>query len=204
MGRVSDAKDRILGAASDLIHDRGYASVSVSDICTAAGLKKGSFYHFFPSKLELVLETIEQYAAHQREVVKGMMAGEGGAREKLLRMFAGAGSAAKDCEQECGAIRGCPVGNLALEMAHREPAIAEKIQQVFSQWRAGIESVLHAGIAAGEFQVDDPRGVAESLIAFVEGSILLAKATGDTSIFDRLEKGAEAILDGAIAHSKAS
>ena len=69
MGRMSDARDRILQAATDLIHDRGYAAVSVSDICSAAGLKKGSFYHFFPSKLELVLETIDQFAAGQRDAV---------------------------------------------------------------------------------------------------------------------------------------
>lgn len=199
MGRVSDAKVRILQAATDLIHDRGYAAVSVSDICAAAGLKKGSFYHFFPSKLELVLETIDRFAAGQRQAVASMMASPGSARDKLRSMFEGASNGMKACAAKNGSIRGCPIGNLALEMAHREPAIAEKLRQVFTQWRAGVESVLQAGIASGEFELDDPRAVAESLIAFVEGSILLAKATGDTTVFERLEKGAEAILDGALA-----
>lgn len=203
MGRMSDARDRILQAATDLIHDRGYAAVSVSDICSAAGLKKGSFYHFFPSKLELVLETIDQFAAGQRDAVGAMMRSPGSARDKLRVMFEGVSGGTKACEAQCGAIRGCPIGNLALEMAHREPAIAQKLRQVFSQWRAGVESVLQAGVAAGEFNLEDPRAVAESLIAFVEGSILLAKATGDTAVFERLAKGAEAILDGAVAHAPA-
>ena len=201
MGRVSDARDRILHAATELIHDRGYASVSVSDICSAAGLKKGSFYHFFPSKLELVLETIDQFAAGQREAVARMMKSPGNARDKLRSMFHGVSGGTKACEAQSGAIRGCPIGNLALEMAHREPEIAKKLRQVFNQWRAGVESVLQAGVASGEFELEDPRAVAESLIAFVEGSVLLAKATGDTSVFDRLEKGAEAILEGALAAS---
>lgn len=204
MGRVSDARVRILRAAAELIHDRGYASVSVADICSSAGLKKGSFYHFFPSKLELVLETIDQFAAGQREAVRSMIAGPGSAREKLSQMFAAASGGNKQCQEDCGAIRGCPIGNLALEMAHREPAIALKLKQVFNQWRAGVESVLQAGVASGEFELDDPRAVAESLIAFVEGSILLAKATGDTAVFDRLAKGSEAILDGALRTSRAS
>ncbi len=204
MGRVSDARDRILGAAADLIHDRGYAAVSVSDICNAAGLKKGSFYHFFPSKLELALETIDQFAAGQRAAVQEMMRGQGSSRDKLSGMFSAAFAGTQACLKDCGAIRGCPIGNLALEMAHREPAIAKKLRQVFAQWRAGVESVLQAGIASGEFQLDDPRAVAESMIAFVEGSILLAKATGDTAVLDRLSKGANAILEGAIASSKAS
>jgi len=204
MGRVSDARARILRAAADLIHARGYASVSVSEICCSAGLKKGSFYHFFPSKLELVLETIDQFAAGQREAVQSMIASPGNAREKLSHMFASASGGTKQCQQDRGTIRGCPIGNLALEMAHREPAIALKLKQVFNQWRAGVESVLQAGVAAGEFELDDPRAVAESLIAFVEGSILLAKATGDTSVFDRLATGAEAILDGAVRTAEAS
>ncbi|MGH1345143.1 MAG: TetR/AcrR family transcriptional regulator [Nannocystales bacterium] len=201
---MSDARGRILKAAAELIHDRGYASVSVSDICSAADLKKGSFYHFFPSKLALVLETIDQLAAGQREGVQAMIAGSGSAREKLTQMFAAASGGNKQCQKDCGSIRGCPIGNLALEMAHREPAVAEKLKQVFNQWRAGVESVLQAGVAAGEFEVDDPRAVAESLIAFVEGSILLAKATGDTAVFDRLSKGAEAILNGAVRTTVAS
>lgn len=204
MGRVSDARDRILQAATDLIHDRGYAAVSVSDICSAAGLKKGSFYHFFPSKLELVLETIDQFAAGQRQAVASMMASPGSARDKLRSMFEGASGGMKACAAKNGAIRGCPIGNLALEMAHREPAIAQKLRQVFTQWRAGVESVLQAGVASGEFELEDPRAVAESLIAFVEGSILLAKATGDTSVFERLEKGADAILEGALAANPAN
>lgn len=204
MGRVSDARDRILGAAVQLIHERGYASVSVSDICTQAGLKKGSFYHFFPSKLELVLETVEQFAIHQRQKVATMLSDPGSAREKLAAMFESTATGMAECHRELGSIRGCPIGNLALEMAHREPAIRDKISEIFRQWRAGVESVLQAGIAAGEFHVDEPQAVAESMIAFVEGSILLAKATNDPTVFDRLSSGAKAILEGAIASSTAS
>ncbi len=204
MGRVSDARDRILHAAVKLIHDRGYASVSVSDICTQAGLKKGSFYHFFPSKLELVLETLEHFSVRQREAVTEMMTGSGTAREKLSRMFDGTAQGMAACHRESGMIRGCPIGNLALEMAHREPAIRDKLSLVFGQWRAGVESVLQAGIASGEFHVDDPRAVAESIVAFIEGSILLAKATNDPSVFCRLATGAEAILEGAIHGARLS
>ena len=133
-----------------------------------------------------------------------MMASPGSARDKLQSMFAGASGGMQACAAKNGAIRGCPIGNLALEMAHREPAIAQKLRQVFTQWRAGVESVLQAGVASGEFELEDPRAVAESLIAFVEGSILLAKATGDTTVFERMEKGAEAILEGALAANPAN
>ncbi|UCD12029.1 MAG: helix-turn-helix transcriptional regulator [Nitrospinaceae bacterium] len=45
---MSDAKQRILDSARGLIYSRSYAGVGVQEICKHAGVKKGSFYHFFP------------------------------------------------------------------------------------------------------------------------------------------------------------
>ena len=59
MGRRSDARDRLITSASHLFRERGYSSVGVAQICEAAGVNKGSFYHFFPSKRELLLEVID-------------------------------------------------------------------------------------------------------------------------------------------------
>jgi TetR/AcrR family transcriptional repressor of nem operon len=56
MGRKSDAHQRILEAGTALFQQRAYASIGVAEICAAAGVPKGSFYHFFPSKQALALE----------------------------------------------------------------------------------------------------------------------------------------------------
>jgi len=55
MGRVSDARQRLLDATIDLIWQNSYGAVTVDDICERAGVKKGSFYYFFPSKTDLVV-----------------------------------------------------------------------------------------------------------------------------------------------------
>ena len=59
MGRTSDARERLIGAAGDLWHRRSYTDVGVSEICETAGVQKGSFYHFFPSKQDLALAVID-------------------------------------------------------------------------------------------------------------------------------------------------
>ena len=61
MGRTSDAKDRIIHAAMQLFLAQGYNAVGVSEICTQAGVNKGSFYHYFPAKRDLVVEAINIY-----------------------------------------------------------------------------------------------------------------------------------------------
>ena len=68
MGRVSDAKPRLLQAAMDLIWTRSYGAVSVDDICERAGVKKGSFYYFFKSKDELVAAAMDAKWAEIRPV----------------------------------------------------------------------------------------------------------------------------------------
>ncbi len=57
------AKDKILGAAVTAIKTKGYAATSVEDLCAAAGVTKGAFFHHFSSKEELAVEAANHWAA---------------------------------------------------------------------------------------------------------------------------------------------
>src|SRR4029077_16370518 len=59
MPRKSDAKERLMNAAMDLIWEHSYGSTSVDAICEKAGAKKGSFYYFFESKSDLAVAALE-------------------------------------------------------------------------------------------------------------------------------------------------
>lgn len=50
-----ESKTRLLDAALRLIRTKGYSATRVEDICEAAGVTKGSFFHHFDSKEELAL-----------------------------------------------------------------------------------------------------------------------------------------------------
>jgi AcrR family transcriptional regulator len=56
-----DTKQRLLDTAIDLIWEQSYGAVSVDVICERAGARKGSFYHFFPSKSDLTVAAIEEH-----------------------------------------------------------------------------------------------------------------------------------------------
>src|SRR6059036_3420876 len=60
MGRVSDAKERLMDAVSELIWTGSYGSTTIDQICEKAGVKKVSFYYFFDSKADLALTSLEQ------------------------------------------------------------------------------------------------------------------------------------------------
>src|SRR5213083_481664 len=60
MGRVSDAKERLMGAVRELIWAGSYGSTTIDHICEKAGVKKGSFYYFFDSKADLAETAIDE------------------------------------------------------------------------------------------------------------------------------------------------
>src|ERR1700704_4688159 len=58
---VSDTKQKLIDTALELIWKSSYGSGSVDDICKAANVKKGSFYHFFSSKVDLAIAAMENF-----------------------------------------------------------------------------------------------------------------------------------------------
>jgi TetR/AcrR family transcriptional regulator, transcriptional repressor for nem operon len=59
----TETRSRLLGAATDVIRAKGYTATTVDDICHAAGLTKGSFFHHFDSKEDLGIAAVEQFGA---------------------------------------------------------------------------------------------------------------------------------------------
>jgi len=62
------SRQKFIDAATALIREKGYAGTSVDDICARAGLRKGSFFHHFKSKEELLLAAIEHWNNFTGEV----------------------------------------------------------------------------------------------------------------------------------------
>jgi TetR/AcrR family transcriptional regulator, transcriptional repressor for nem operon len=64
----SDSRTRILDAALYVIRSKGYSAARVEDICAAAGLTKGSFFHHFSSKEDLALAAAEHFSAFAESI----------------------------------------------------------------------------------------------------------------------------------------
>ena len=69
MDTVTDTRQRIIDSARELIYARSYTDVGVQQICDNAGVKKGSFYHFFPSKRDLTLAVLDQLQVFFRDTI---------------------------------------------------------------------------------------------------------------------------------------
>lgn len=57
-----ETRTKLLDAARDLIRAKGYSATTVDDICQAAGVTKGGFFHHFQSKDQLGVAAAEQFS----------------------------------------------------------------------------------------------------------------------------------------------
>jgi TetR/AcrR family transcriptional repressor of nem operon len=172
-----ETRNRILEAATRLIHERGYKNTGLQDILTESGVPRGSFYFYFPSKEALGLELLSTYRTrHRAELEATMFPPHGSAAAQIAAFF----DQSVRNQMEGGCKRGCLLGNLAAELTDENENLRRAIAAVFLDLRDLIARTLARGQASGELATDfEPTHAAEFLLSVFEGAILLAKARRD-------------------------
>jgi TetR/AcrR family transcriptional repressor of nem operon len=187
MTAQTDTYDRILNAARELIHARSYADVGVAAICEQAQVKKGSFYHFFPSKQQLTLAVLDSYFVDMKTHLVDVVMQSGLAPLARLNKLAElAYTAQSQIKQSTGHLLGCPFGNLASELSTQDEVIRKKIDNLFSKLQQGFQQILVEAVASGDCPPLDIPATAQAMFAYFEGVMLLAKTHNDPEILRQL------------------
>jgi len=187
MNPTADTQQRILDSARELIYSRSYADVGVADICEHAGVKKGSFYHFYPSKRDLTLAVLDShYLQIEENLVEKSFADDIPPLARLQRFGQNAYEFQKQISKAMGAVLGCPIGNLATEMATQDEPIRIKIEQIFSKIQRSIAQVLREAVAVGEIENLNIAATAQAMTAYFQGVLLLAKSQNNVEIVGQL------------------
>ena len=72
MAKINKTKAKITKVAWQLFHEKGYSETTIDDIIAASGTSKGSFYHYYSSKDELLSSLSELFDAKYEEVIQTM------------------------------------------------------------------------------------------------------------------------------------
>ena len=191
MGRTSDARERLIQSTIELIHSRSYAAVGVSELCERAGVKKGSFYHFFASKRDLTLAALDELASrYSRDLYEPAFAEDLPPLDRIQRLFELLYEYHASLTAKAGRMEGCHFGNLAMELSTQDEEIREKVKGIFEVGVSLFEQTLQEAVARGDLPEIDTTIAAHALLAYLEGVILLAKTWNDPGMVRRLAQGA--------------
>jgi TetR/AcrR family transcriptional repressor of nem operon len=190
MAPSGSARDRLLDAATGLMHERGYEATGVAELCHAAGAPKGSFYYWWPSKQALAVAMLDRQWELARELVIEPAFGVNG---PIVGQFARYAELLMDVltgeREQTGSVHGCPFGNLVVELATRDQVVRSRAEEILSELRRVFGTAITAAKGAGELAADlDADDLADAVLAHVEGLFVLAKARNDPTVFERLPR----------------
>jgi AcrR family transcriptional regulator len=167
-------RSRILDRAVKLFQERGYHSTSMHDLIRATNTTAGALHHHFPTKKAIALAVLaERVRPLVRQTwidpIRQAPALDKGVAEVFDEIIPGIKKRRR--------VLGCPLNNLALELALSDRDLREGIEDVFSEWRAALAERIGRTPGGTGFDEKERTAAANFIISVYSGAMNLAKAT---------------------------
>lgn len=191
-------RQKLIDTAKDLIWTSSYGAVSVDEICRAADVKKGSFYHYFPSKQDLAITVMEEYSDYKVEtILKPTFAPDKSFRQQIEDMI---DAILQDNRQNLarhGHVCGCPLAALGSEMiGQEEQAIRAKVEEIFARCSVIFMGAIKHAIATKQIGPVDVDAKAQEVNDFITGLMIMARIHNSLDGLERdLKPGLMRILE---------
>lgn len=173
-------KTRLLDAAQELMLAKGFAATTVEEMCDAAKVTKGCFFHYFESKDQLGRELLERFCAQAARLHEACCGVE--EHDPLKRVYQYLdGMIALSQDPVTG--KGCLLGTFTQELSDVQPGMRKCCAEGFAAWAKQVGTLLAAAKAQHPPKTAfDPTELAEHFIAVLEGSLILGKARDNMKV----------------------
>jgi TetR/AcrR family transcriptional regulator, transcriptional repressor for nem operon len=185
---ISETKRKLLNAGVTLMRARGFNATSVDDICAAAGVTKGGFFHYFKSKEELAKSALQLFS--DGKAVEYANAEFHQMADPLDRVYGRLDHVIESIGGTMRLTRGCLIGMLAQELSLTNPEMRDLCQQAFLKIASNFAKDLEAAKAAYAPDADfDPQKLAMFYVSFFQGATMIAKAADSNAVLiDNIEQ----------------
>lgn len=194
---MTDTRDKLVDTATFLFLKHGYGLVGTAQLCQAADVNKGSFYHFFQSKAALLVACIERYGENFASQFVKIAESQSDWRSKISAVFNVPLAANLSWKAMHGAAQGCLVGNATLELGAAEPDVENAVARMLALWHRSLTPIVQE--ALGPTSKDESAALidehGERLIAMLQGGLLLAKAQNRPEAISAMTPAAIAMLE---------
>jgi TetR/AcrR family transcriptional repressor of nem operon len=175
MSKAERTRQLIVEATAPLFNKKGFAGTSISDMTEATGLTKGSIYGNFLNKDEVALAAFDHNLQQVRTTIAAEMAKQDSVRQQLL-VYVKVYDNFLKLPFPTG---GCPILNTSVEADDTHPGLKSRASEAVMAWKSLIMNLIERGKATREFKpAVDAEQTALTMIALIEGAIMIAKVTG--------------------------
>ncbi|WXL24764.1 TetR/AcrR family transcriptional regulator [Ectopseudomonas mendocina] len=186
-----DKRELILAKGAEVMTRRGYHGAGVQEIVQAAGVPKGSFYHYFESKEDFALQALQSvYQPRLQRYADALSNSALSPRERILGYY-------HDLHEHFARQERlkyhCFIGSLSFEMAELSPALGVAVDGILQQSADILQACLEQAQAAGQLAADeDCRNLAAFICNAWQGTLTRLKVSGNlqalTDFIERLQR----------------
>lgn len=194
MARATDTRDRLLEAALGLIWEESLGAASVDAICDKAEVRKGSFYHFFKSKEDLVVAALETHFKCSRVDFDRIFSPSVAPLDRLRGFFELVIQKQQMKLEKAGRVVGCPYASVAMAVSPEDKLVSECVQEIFATWRKYFETALRDGAADGTIPVKDIPGTVETIFDYIEGAMMAGRIKNSMTPIQKMGRNAFKLL----------
>jgi TetR/AcrR family transcriptional regulator, transcriptional repressor for nem operon len=192
--REGDTKQKLFNTAVELIWENSYGSISVDDICSRAGVNKGSFYYAFKSKSDLAVAAFENHWNKKRPVLDEIFSSQVPPLERIKNYCDRVVQDQLEKYQQAGKVCGCPFCSIGSELSTQDEPIRKKAHELSERSMKYLASTLREAIAEGAVEARDPMELAREVFCYISGLLMQAKIENNPEILKCLQKGVFRIL----------
>jgi TetR/AcrR family transcriptional repressor of nem operon len=172
---ATGTKDRLLEAAEALLWEEGLAAASVDALCEKAQVHKGSFYHYFKSKSDLVIAALDAHFESARKGLERVFFPGFPPVERLRGFFDLILTQQAHKRQESGRVLGCALASIGGSCSSLEERIREHVEKIMSAFKGYLESAFRDGQADRSIPVSDVAATVETVFDCIEGALTAAR-----------------------------
>ncbi|GAB3163006.1 TetR/AcrR family transcriptional regulator [Telluribacter humicola] len=192
MSKAERTRQFIIEKTAPLFNTKGYAGTSIADLTDATGLTKGSIYGNFENKDEVALAAFDYNLAQVVKILNAEIEKQSTVKDKLMvyvRVY-------DNFLKYPFPPGGCPIMNTAIEADDTHPLLKKKAADAFSAWKIKLTKLVKMGIENKEFRTEvNPEQVALTIIAMIEGAVMITKLTGKTNFRKAILQSAEKLIE---------
>ncbi|GAA4338389.1 TetR/AcrR family transcriptional regulator [Mucilaginibacter gynuensis] len=192
LSKAERTRKFIIESTAEIFNKKGYAGTSMSDLTEATGLTKGSIYGNFENKEEVALAVFDYNSEKVKNLISEQISRAASYHDKLM-VYA---KVYKNVTKGFITQGGCPILNTAIEADDTHNLLKDRAAKAVIKWKKSITDLIEGGVAAGEFKqdIEIPR-TALSIIALIEGAVMISRVTNDLGAMDKILKTVEAVID---------